>query len=79
MPDAVIQAVKISKQYRLGKSFRPGQRTFRETLHQPDMAARLDGLGYEVIGGTPDELRAFYQQEYRRFAELVKAAGIVPE
>ena len=53
--------------------------TFRETLHQPDMAARLDGLGYEVIGGTPDELRAFYQQEYKRFAELVKAAGIVPE
>jgi tripartite-type tricarboxylate transporter receptor subunit TctC len=53
--------------------------TFREILQQPDIAARLDGLGYDVIGGTPDELRAFYQQEYKRFGELVKNAGITPE
>ncbi len=53
--------------------------TFRETLRQPDIAARLDNLGYEVIGSTPEELRSFYQQEYRRFTELVKNAGIVPE
>jgi len=53
--------------------------TFREILQQPDVSARLDGLGYEVIGGTPEELRAFYGQEYKRFAELVKNAGIVPE
>lgn len=53
--------------------------TLQEILRQPDVAARLDGLGYEVIGGTQDELRAFYAQEYKRFAELVKNAGIVPE
>lgn len=53
--------------------------TFRETLRDPEVAAKLDGLGYEVIGSTPDELRAFYQTEYRRFGELVKNAGIVPE
>ena len=53
--------------------------TLREALRQTDIAARLEGLGYEVIGSTPDELRAFYQDEYRRFAELVKWAGITPE
>jgi tripartite-type tricarboxylate transporter receptor subunit TctC len=53
--------------------------TFQEILRQPDVAARLDGLGYEVIGGTPEELRAFYQQEYKRFSELVRNAGITPE
>lgn len=53
--------------------------TFREILRDPEVAAKLDGLGYEVIGSTPDELRSFYQTEYRRFGELVKNAGIVPE
>jgi tripartite-type tricarboxylate transporter receptor subunit TctC len=53
--------------------------TFRETLREPEVATRLDGLGYEIIGSTPEELRSFYQQEYSRFAELVKTAGIVAE
>jgi tripartite-type tricarboxylate transporter receptor subunit TctC len=53
--------------------------TFRESLHQPDIASKLDGLGYDVIGGTPEELRAFYQQEHQRFSGLVKNAGITPE
>ena len=53
--------------------------SFQEILRQPDVVSRLDGLGYEIIGGTPEELRAFYQAEYSRFAILVKNAGIVPE
>jgi tripartite-type tricarboxylate transporter receptor subunit TctC len=53
--------------------------TLRDCLRQPDIVARLENLGYEVIGSTPDELRAFYQDEYKRFAELVKWAGITPE
>ena len=53
--------------------------TFREILQQPEVAARLDSLGYDVIGSTPEQLRAFYQEEYKRFAELVKNAGITPE
>ena len=53
--------------------------TLRESLQQPETASRLEGLGYEVIGSTPEELRAFYQEEYKRFAELVKVAGITPE
>ena len=53
--------------------------TMRDTLREPEIASKLDGLGYDIIGSTPDELRSFYQQEYGRFAELVKNAGIVPE
>jgi tripartite-type tricarboxylate transporter receptor subunit TctC len=53
--------------------------TLRDTLREPEIATKLDGLGYELIGSTPEELRSFYQQEYGRFAELVKNAGIVPE
>jgi tripartite-type tricarboxylate transporter receptor subunit TctC len=53
--------------------------TLREVLHQPEMSARLEDMGYEVIASTPEELRAFYQEDLKRWAELVKAAGIVPE
>jgi tripartite-type tricarboxylate transporter receptor subunit TctC len=53
--------------------------TLREILRQPDVSSRLAGLGYEIIGSTPDELRGFYQKEYGRFSELVKNAGITPE
>jgi hypothetical protein len=53
--------------------------TLREVLHQPQVVARLEGLGYDVVGSTPDELTAFYQSEYKRFAGLVQVAGIKPE
>ncbi|WP_276606977.1 hypothetical protein [Ramlibacter henchirensis] len=43
------------------------------------MSSKLDSLGYDVIGSTPEQLRTFYQEEYKRFAELVKNAGITPE
>jgi tripartite-type tricarboxylate transporter receptor subunit TctC len=53
--------------------------TLRESLAQSDVKAKLESLGYEVIGGSPEELRSFYQEEYTRFAELVRNAGITPE
>lgn len=53
--------------------------TLAEALHRREVAAKLDALGYEVIGGTPEELRSFYQQEYKRYAAMVKNAGVVAE
>lgn len=53
--------------------------TFREILQQPETMAKLENLGYEIVGSTPDDLRAFYQEEYKRFANMVKVAGITPE
>lgn len=53
--------------------------TLRDVLQQPDVVSRLEGLGYDVIGGTPEELSAFYKDEYKRFAKLVQFAGIKPE
>jgi tripartite-type tricarboxylate transporter receptor subunit TctC len=53
--------------------------TLREVTRDPATAARLEALGYDVIGSTPDELAAFYQEEYKRYVGLVKIAGIKPE
>nr|WP_240980277.1 tripartite tricarboxylate transporter substrate-binding protein [Ramlibacter agri] len=53
--------------------------TMREAIRQPDASAKLEALGYDLIGSSPEELMAFYQEEYKRFAELVQVAGIKPE
>lgn len=53
--------------------------TMREAIRQPEPSAKLEALGYDLIGSTPEELMAFYQEEYKRFAELVQVAGIKPE
>jgi tripartite-type tricarboxylate transporter receptor subunit TctC len=40
---------------------------------------RLLAAGIEPEASTPDELRAFVPVEIRKWAEIVKAAGIQPE
>jgi tripartite-type tricarboxylate transporter receptor subunit TctC len=50
-----------------------------EVMRDPATVSRLEALGYDVIGSTPNELAAFYQEEYKRYVELVKIAGIKPE
>ena len=39
----------------------------------------LLSAGIEPLTGTPDELRAFVVSETKKWADIVKAAGIQPE
>jgi len=56
-------------------------------LHAETVKALKDGelnkqilnQGFEIVGGTPDEFRAHIQSEVKKWAELVKRAGIKPE
>jgi ABC-type amino acid transport substrate-binding protein len=43
------------------------------------VADALLAAGIEPVTGTPDELRAFVVSETKKWAEIVKAAGIAPE
>jgi len=45
-------------------------------LRQPDVAARADTLGFELIGTTPEEFGTFQRNEIARWAELIRAARI---
>jgi tripartite-type tricarboxylate transporter receptor subunit TctC len=48
-------------------------------LKSPDVAQRLDALGYEPIGGTAGEFAATIKADIARYARIVKAAGIKAE
>ncbi|MBI1965595.1 MAG: tripartite tricarboxylate transporter substrate binding protein [Betaproteobacteria bacterium] len=48
-------------------------------LKAPDVTQRLDALGYEPIGGTPEQFAATIKADIARYAKIVKSAGIKAE
>jgi tripartite-type tricarboxylate transporter receptor subunit TctC len=45
----------------------------------PHVRERLTTLQLEPVGSSPAEFRAYLNDELKRFAEMVKLAGIEPE
>jgi tripartite-type tricarboxylate transporter receptor subunit TctC len=50
-----------------------------KALAQPDMKERLATLGAEGVGNAPDEFKAFVQAEIKKWARVVKEAGLKVE
>ncbi len=45
------------------------------TVNDPAVRKALTDLGIDVVGGTPEELRAYLKSEIPKWAEVVKASG----
>lgn len=45
------------------------------TLNDPAARKALTDLGVDVVGGTPEELRAYVKSEIPKWAEVVRASG----
>ena len=50
-----------------------------ETLREPEVRAQLARLNIEPVGGTTDEMRAFVDAERRKWGEVIRKAGLVPQ
>jgi tripartite-type tricarboxylate transporter receptor subunit TctC len=48
-------------------------------LNSPDLRERLQGLGAEPVGNTPEQYTAFMQNEIAKWGKVIKAAGIKGE
>lgn len=48
-------------------------------LNSPDVRERLQGLGADPVGNTPEQYTAFMQNEIAKWDEVIKAAGIKGE
>jgi tripartite-type tricarboxylate transporter receptor subunit TctC len=58
------------------------KRLHDEILHalaQPDVKQRLESVGFEIEGSTPDEFAAYIKNEIRKWDKVVKASGAKPE
>ena len=51
----------------------------KKAMMQPDITPRLDDLGLEVIGSTPDELAKLLREDVNAIGKVVKAIGLQPE
>jgi tripartite-type tricarboxylate transporter receptor subunit TctC len=50
-------------------------RAIAATVTDPAVRKALTDLGIDVVGGTPEELRAYLKSEIPKWAEVVKASG----
>ena len=41
----------------------------------PDFVKRMNDLGYEIVGGTPEQMASMIQDEIKRWGPIVKASG----
>jgi len=48
-------------------------------LNTPDLRERLQGLGADPVGNTPEQYTAFMENEIAKWAKVIKAAGIKGE
>ncbi|HYI82331.1 MAG TPA: tripartite tricarboxylate transporter substrate binding protein [Acetobacteraceae bacterium] len=48
-------------------------------LRSPETAKRLDEIGFEVVGSTPQEFAAFQEGEIARWRRVIEAGGITPD
>jgi tripartite-type tricarboxylate transporter receptor subunit TctC len=48
-------------------------------LALPDVRGKLTGLGFELVGGTPEEFGALIRSDIARVGKVLKQAGIRAE
>jgi tripartite-type tricarboxylate transporter receptor subunit TctC len=49
------------------------------TLRSPDVSARMNGIGFDVVAGSPEEFGAFMKAEVERWTKVVERGGIKPD
>ena len=47
----------------------------QKAVRAPEFVKRMTDLGYEIVGGTPEQMASMIQDEYRRWGPIVKASG----
>jgi len=47
----------------------------QKAARAPDFIKRMTDLGYEIIGGSPEQMAAMIQDEIKRWGPIVKASG----
>jgi tripartite-type tricarboxylate transporter receptor subunit TctC len=54
-------------------------KAFNEILTDPEVKAKLEGIGFVLTGSTPEEFKTYVAAENVKWAEVVKSQGLKPE
>ncbi len=52
------------------------QQDTAKVLNKPDVKARLENMGLEVVGSTPEQFESFVRTELGKWAKVIKAGNI---
>jgi tripartite-type tricarboxylate transporter receptor subunit TctC len=50
-----------------------------KALRSPDIAERMNQIGFDVVASTPEEFGKFMQEEVDRWTRVVQRGGIKPD
>jgi len=50
-----------------------------KALKQPDVIQRLEALGFEIVGSSPEQFGSYIKTEIRKWEKVVKASGAKPD
>jgi len=50
-----------------------------EIIQEPETREKLRGIGFELTGSTPEELKTYLESETKKWAEVIKSEGLAPE
>ena len=50
-----------------------------KALRSPDIAERMNQIGFDVVASSPEEFGAFMKAEVERWTAVVNKGGIKPE
>jgi tripartite-type tricarboxylate transporter receptor subunit TctC len=51
----------------------------RDVTKLPEITARWIDMGFEPLGNTPDEFARNHRNDFPKWVEIIKAAGVNPE
>ena len=54
-------------------------KTLGEIINEPALRAKLNLLGYELTGSTPEEFKNYLEADTKKWAELIKSQGLKAE
>lgn len=54
-------------------------KAFNEVLKEPEVKAKLEGIGFVLTGSTPEEFKNYVAAENVKWADVVKSQGLKPE
>ena len=46
-----------------------------KVVHAPDAKSQFEKLGYDAVGGSPDEFAAYIRGEYEKYGKIIKLIG----
>lgn len=54
-------------------------KAFMDIIQEPETRQKLNNLGFELTGSTPEEFKTYLKSEMMKWADIIKSEGLAPD